>query len=56
LNLEPTAIAAVGIMIGSEAGARLQKKVSAPHLKRIFAVLLFGFALRMIWYAFVGGA
>jgi len=54
LILVPTATVAMGVMVGSELGARLQHKVAVPILKRMFALLLVGFALRMLWYTFLG--
>jgi hypothetical protein len=54
LILAPTATVAVGIMIGSELGARFQRRVGVPVLKKLFALLLVGFALRMAWFTFVG--
>lgn len=53
LWIAPSATVALGVLIGSEIGARLQPRVGTRSLRRIFSGLLLVFALRMVWFVFL---
>jgi uncharacterized membrane protein YfcA len=51
-----TATAVFGVLIGSVLGARLNRRVKAAAVKRLFAVLLLAVAVQMFYRVISGGA
>jgi uncharacterized protein len=51
LRLRTAVVVGVASVLGVEAGARIATSMSETTLRRLFAVLLFGVAVQLVWRA-----